>query len=242
MKCNHCGKEIINDSRFCNFCGKRVYKKSVPWWSVLLIVLGVIIIILMLLILLNNRFSCYIEPTVKDTVIVENIEYSEEVFPTTESQLYTSPARKKIVTEAKTSKSVPAGYMDLGLSVYWKTSNEKNPVDDYDHYTYNEAKEKFGKKLPTKEQFKELKSKCSWTWKGDGYRVTGSNGNSIFLPAAGGRGCLGDVGLVGMKGYYWSSTPDGGEDAWHLYFDSWGMDVGCDGCCSGQSVRLVHGK
>lgn len=44
-------------------------------------------------------------------------------------------------------------------------------------------------RLPTEAEFRELIDNCTWTWttyKGiNGYKVTGSNGNSIFLPAAG---------------------------------------------------------
>lgn len=42
MKCKHCGAEIANDSRFCEFCGKKM-KKKMPVWAVLLIVLGGVI-------------------------------------------------------------------------------------------------------------------------------------------------------------------------------------------------------
>ncbi len=45
-------------------------------------------------------------------------------------------------------------------------------------------------RMPTKEEFAELGECCTWEWKNDfndvnGYLVTGPNGNSIFLPAAG---------------------------------------------------------
>lgn len=40
-------------------------------------------------------------------------------------------------------------------------------------------------------EFGELLSKCTWTWTSqggkNGYKVTGKNGNSIFLPASGWR-------------------------------------------------------
>ena len=42
-------------------------------------------------------------------------------------------------------------------------------------------------KMPTTEQLKELVDKCTWEFTGSGYKVTGTNGNSIFLPAAGYR-------------------------------------------------------
>ena len=41
--------------------------------------------------------------------------------------------------------------------------------------------------MPTYEQLKELMEKCEWEFTGSGYKVTGPNKNSIFLPAAGYR-------------------------------------------------------
>lgn len=38
---------------------------------------------------------------------------------------------------------------------------------------------------PTPEQFQELLDNCTWTIEGNGYRVAGTNGNSIYLPFAG---------------------------------------------------------
>ena len=45
-------------------------------------------------------------------------------------------------------------------------------------------------RLPTKEEFQELIDNCEWEWTKEsgsywGYKVTGPNGNSIFLPAGG---------------------------------------------------------
>ncbi len=117
-----------------------------------------------------------------------------------------------VVLMVSESKKVPAGYVDLGLSVYWKNSDEKNPPDATG-YTYDDAMKKFGNQLPTKAQCEELKSKCTWTWDSSkkGYNVKGRNGNSIFLPASGDD-------VYNMFGYYWSSTPNGSEDAWLFGF------------------------
>ena len=66
-------------------------------------------------------------------------------------------------------------------------------------------------RMPTKAEQDELRNNCIWTWTTqngvNGYKVTGPNGNSIFLPAAGyrygseayHRGCI---------GCYWSSSLD----------------------------------
>jgi hypothetical protein len=64
-------------------------------------------------------------------------------------------------------------------------------------------------RMPTKEEQDELRDNCTWEWTTlndvAGYRVTGPNGNSIFLPAAGYR--VGkDISEKGKNGYYWSSS------------------------------------
>ena len=71
----------------------------------------------------------------------------------------------------------------------------------------------------------ELMDKCTWTWTTqngvNGCKVTGPNGNSIFLPAAGFR--LGSsLRDAGSYGGYWGSTPDegGSSSAYSLYFGS----------------------
>ena len=65
-------------------------------------------------------------------------------------------------------------------------------------------------RMPTSKEFGELIKECDWTWTSidghDGYRVTGPNGNSIFLPAAGYRSASSSY-HVGSRGHYWSSAP-----------------------------------
>ena len=100
-------------------------------------------------------------------------------------------------------------------------------------------------RMPTNAEFQELIDKCTWTWttvNGKiGYKVVSkSNGNSIFLPAAGYRY---DTSLshAGSYGYYWSGSL--GEcysfNARDLYFnsDSHSTDYGNRGY--GRSVRPV---
>ncbi len=64
-------------------------------------------------------------------------------------------------------------------------------------------------RMPTKTQYDELKLECTWTWSTrngvNGRLVTGPNGNSLFLPAAGYRDGTSIVS-VSTYGYYWLST------------------------------------
>ena len=133
-------------------------------------------------------------------------------------------------------RTIPQGYVDLGLpsKTLWKDKNEGG-----NYHTYEEAVGRFGNKLPTKQQLEELKNRCIWTWTGSGYKVTGPNGNSITLPAAGYR--YGFVQNVGMCGYYWSSTTQHPRSAWHLYFSSIETSIkGHGNYDKGFSVRLVQ--
>ena len=100
-------------------------------------------------------------------------------------------------------------------------------------------------RMPTKEEFQELYNNTTVTWTTqngvNGRLFTASNGNSLFLPAAGCRydGSLNDVGSYG---YYWSSSLDTDypRDAWYFDFgwDYYGMFSGYRSF--GQSVRPVR--
>ena len=103
-----------------------------------------------------------------------------------------------------------------------------------------------GWRMPTVEEFSELVGRCDWEWTSqggrNGYKVTGPNGNSIFLPAAGRRGGM-SLYYAGDNGYYWSSTSDGGaEGAYCLYFGSGYHSVDWGNRSRGQSVRPVSDK
>ena len=99
-------------------------------------------------------------------------------------------------------------------------------------------------RMPTKAEQDELRNNCTWDWTTqngvNGYKVTGPNGNSIFLPAAGGMR-EGNLYDDGSWGYYWSSSlgtdyPDG---AYGVFFFSDGVDWGCYYRYYGFTVRPV---
>ena len=64
-------------------------------------------------------------------------------------------------------------------------------------------------RMPTLSEIQELCDKCSWQWTEvngiKGQKVTGPNGNSIFLPAAGSRRDS-EVLSRGTSGIYWSAS------------------------------------
>ena len=126
-------------------------------------------------------------------------------------------------------------YIDLGLpsGTLWADTNEEG------YYTFDEAVSKYGGNLPTYEQFKDLKDHCQLEWTGNGYEITGPNGNTMVLPAAGFIGCNGGVFCVDSLGRYWSSLPSGSDFAWRLCFDSSNMNMFYGDRCYGISVRLV---
>ena len=99
-------------------------------------------------------------------------------------------------------------------------------------------------RMPTVDEIKELVKNCSWKWTTQngvyGYEVTGPNGNSIFLPAAGYR-LFDSLYSAGDYGYYWSSSlsPYYDGNTYGLDFDSDGTDWSYGYRSSGHSVRAV---
>jgi len=101
-------------------------------------------------------------------------------------------------------------------------------------------------RLPTEAEMQELVDKCDWTWTTqgghNGYKVTSkTNGNSIFLPAA---GCCYESLLDGVLkiGSYLSSTPHHSRNGSAAYFLGFYIDnynVGRFDRSLGRSVRPV---
>ncbi|MBQ3805241.1 MAG: BspA family leucine-rich repeat surface protein [Prevotella sp.] len=102
-------------------------------------------------------------------------------------------------------------------------------------------------RMPTEEELKDLWTKCQWTWQPAGntkyngvagYEVTGTNGNSIFIPHAG----YYDGEKKDNWTILWSSTlyPANDDSAWILWFSS--GTPSCDNYADrylGVSVRPV---
>ena len=98
-------------------------------------------------------------------------------------------------------------------------------------------------RMPSLEQLRELKEKCSWEWiernGTSSYLVTGPNGNTIFLPAAGEASFPNAEG----EGYYWSRTLGPSSDpskAFSLSFNSLWIFPDCARRSVGYPVRAVR--
>jgi len=99
-------------------------------------------------------------------------------------------------------------------------------------------------RMPTKAEQDELRNNCTWTWTTqngvNGYKVTGNNGNSIFLPAAGYRSDI-HLGSAGSYGTYWSGSLDKGrsDTAYELNFEFGNYNRHYNIRIFGFSVRAV---
>jgi uncharacterized protein YjdB len=113
-------------------------------------------------------------------------------------------------------------YVDLQLpsGKLWATKNYgASSVSDYGTYVEWSSNDVINSswgsnwKTPSINDIKELINNCSWIWGSVdgklGYTVKGTNGNSIFLPAAGVK--MGSVMKIGEWCYYWSSTPQSSD-------------------------------
>ena len=98
-------------------------------------------------------------------------------------------------------------------------------VEDISGTEYDVARFLWGSpwRMPTREEMDELLNNCTWTWtkegRKNGYKVTGKNGKSIFLPTTGWNED-GKTYYSKDFGRYWTSTPDNGgtQGAGTLYF------------------------
>ena len=124
--------------------------------------------------------------------------------------------------------------VDLGLpsGTCWATTNYgSNTPEGYGTYlewsTYDIVTSNWGQnwKTPSLSDIIELIDNCTFDWisvnNHNGYNITGTNGNSIFLPASG----VLMVGQsepikVGEMAYYWSSTREN-SGMINIFMDAW---------------------
>ncbi|MCD7721668.1 MAG: DUF1566 domain-containing protein [Prevotellaceae bacterium] len=145
---------------------------------------------------------------------------------------------------------------DCGGYYAWGETFGKNSYDERNSRTfgadmgsiagnpsYDAARANWGAswRLPTEAEARELTQKCEWTSTSmngvKGYEVKGPNGNSIFLPAAGGFGEPSQIYNISPRGcYYWTGTPFGVDPRKATCFGR-GMDYTGRGC--GLTVRAV---
>lgn len=112
-------------------------------------------------------------------------------------------------------------YVDLGLpsGLKWATSNvgtfkPAGRGDVYKGSGNDIANSEWGGswRLPSKEECEELLWNCDWLWiENFGYKVTGPNGNSIYLPAARSE-------TLGGAGDYLTSTLWGYDQGKEVYY------------------------
>ena len=125
-----------------------------------------------------------------------------------------------------------------GYHGFVDNKTELDPADDAAcaHYP--------GGRMPSPEQILELYYNCTWQWTQrngvNGQLVSGPNGNTMFLPAA---GCLRNGFLtVGSIGWYWSRTLNS-DNTWFAYFltsESGGMGLNEYYRFYGHTVRAVR--
>jgi len=103
--------------------------------------------------------------------------------------------------------------------------------------------------MPTSAEFIMLVDSCTWTWQSSfkgkpGYKITGKNGNTLFMPAAGYRSGTNN-GDINSRGCYRSSQlvflPSTTKYNWYLNFNSSSRSVSQSGddIYLGESIRPV---
>lgn len=98
--------------------------------------------------------------------------------------------------------------------------------------------------MPTKEEIKELLTKCDWVWTAEngikGFKVFGDNGNYIFLPAAGLKS--NSLNSNETYGFYRTATQykdKTSSEVWELSFSSSKKSANHSSKYYGESVRAV---
>ncbi len=125
--------------------------------------------------------------------------------------------------------------------LYYKNGSYIDLGADICGTSYDVAHVKWGEEwcMPTEKEFQELIDKCTWQWTSingvAGHKVTGLNGNSIFLPASGyyyGE----EVQYCGEDGYFWSCIAHEKDEG-----DSYLLGFAIDGYLKMSSFHRYEG-
>ena len=100
-------------------------------------------------------------------------------------------------------------------------------------------------RMPTEEEQQELIDRCSWERTNlngvIGYKVTGPNGNSIFIPIAGAYNSFDDqLNSVGSIGWIYSSTIATEIRAYEIHIEEGGIQQKNCSRCVGLTIRPVY--
>lgn len=149
------------------------------------------------------------------------------------------------ITNAKGQDNYTYEGVDLGLpsGTIWATMNygSECPEDWGYDVSYNYALESLpnGWRLPTAEQYAELKTKCKWKYvkreDTQGWLVTSRrNKNSIFLPAI--------HFSYGWIGKYWVYSPDVNRTGYPIMLNFGSKDMSFFPTLSSASIRPVRAR
>ena len=156
-------------------------------------------------------------------------------------------AGKEVVTEESYTTCPDSNHphmINLGLpsGTKWACCNAGAiaPEGYGSYFTFDEAQPY---NPPTLAQVQELinKTTSEWTTQNgvNGRKYTGSNGGTVFLPAAGSI-MFGSLNFEGSVGSYWTSTPDGDRDGKSFSLGSGSTTTGWAIRDRGFSVRSVR--
>lgn len=149
--------------------------------------------------------------------------------------------------------SPKADYTWLTYKHAWGSSESIIDIGSNISYTgYDAASVNWGAwwRMPTVADYQELIDRCNLKWVEDngvgGLRVTGPNGNSIFLPA---EAISADLGLLFNTHYYTGNLRtesgffvDAGEDGRTFKFSPDGFEFGSQARCIGCYIRPVFAE
>lgn len=229
MKCNNCGIENPSDARFCRGCGKNLSRKSSKWY----LLLGSVFVLFAIYFIVG-----YINRGDGADVIINNDK-------AVDLGLSVKWASCNLGASSAEEYGDYCGYSNSHFNgttsyTYPLNNNVSGSNEDY-------VRQRLGApwRLPTMNEFQELIDKCDWQWTiksgKKGYIITGPNGNSIFLPAAG----IYDAedsgwGDEGKRGYYQTGTIINNEYMYALYFWESGVKIGDGMSCVNNAFRSVR--